>query len=82
MTIVNYSSSIINKLKALLTVDNRVVIYDCHAFIVQATGLSFLSLGEPMNEEIIKVWKEATGAWIKEGYGQTETTLVAGTFKG
>jgi hypothetical protein len=39
-------------------------------------------LGEPLNEEVIKVWKDQTGIWIKEGYGQTETTLVAGTFKG
>ena len=37
--IVNYASSIINKLEALLTDDARVVIYDHHVFIVQATGL-------------------------------------------
>ncbi len=39
MTIVNYASSIVNKLKALLTDDARVIIYDRHVFIVQATGL-------------------------------------------
>ncbi len=38
ITIVNYASSIVNKLEALLTDDNRVVIYDRHVFIVQATG--------------------------------------------
>ncbi len=38
MTIVNYASSIVNKPKALLTDDARVVIYDRHVFIVQATG--------------------------------------------
>jgi hypothetical protein len=37
--IINYASSIINKLKALLTDDARVVIYDRHVFIVQATVL-------------------------------------------
>jgi hypothetical protein len=37
MMIVNYTSSIINKLEALLTDDDRVVIYD-HVFIVQATA--------------------------------------------
>ncbi len=37
MTIVNYASSIINKLEALLTDDARVLIYDRHVFIVQAT---------------------------------------------
>jgi hypothetical protein len=37
MTIVNYASSIVNKLEALLTDNARVVIYDCHVFIAQAT---------------------------------------------
>jgi hypothetical protein len=37
MMIVNYASSIVIKIKALLTDDARVVIYDCHVFIVQAT---------------------------------------------
>jgi len=36
-TIINYASSIINKLETLLTDDARVVIYNCHVFIVQAT---------------------------------------------
>jgi hypothetical protein len=36
-TIVNYTSSVVNKLDALFTDDTRVVIYDCHLFIVQAT---------------------------------------------
>ncbi len=38
MTIVNYASSVVNKLKALLTDDARVIIYDCHVLIVQATA--------------------------------------------
>jgi len=48
---------------------------------------SFLSLrhcvsaGEPLNEEVIYNWEEATGLVVKEGYGQTETTLLIGTFK-
>ncbi len=37
--IVNYTSSIVNKLEALLTDNARVVIYDRHVFLVQATGL-------------------------------------------
>ncbi len=36
--IVNDDSSIINKLEASLIDDASVVIYDCHVFIVQATG--------------------------------------------
>ncbi len=37
MTIVNDDSRVINKLEALLTDNARVIIYDCHMFIVQAT---------------------------------------------
>jgi hypothetical protein len=37
MTIVNDDSRVINKLEVSLTDDARVVIYDCHMFIVQAT---------------------------------------------
>ncbi len=37
MTIVNYTSSVVNKLEALLTDDARVVIDDRHVFKVQAT---------------------------------------------
>ncbi len=39
MTIVNYASSVVNKLETLLTDDIRVIIYDHHVFIVQATGV-------------------------------------------
>jgi len=39
MTIVNDDSRVINKLEASLTDDARVVIYDHHMFIVQATGI-------------------------------------------
>jgi hypothetical protein len=38
MTIINDNSRVINKLEASLTDDARVVIYDHHMFIVQATG--------------------------------------------
>ena len=44
MTIVNYTSSIVNKLEALLTDDARVIIYDHHVFIVQATGACAIKL--------------------------------------
>ncbi len=37
ITIVNYNSSVINKFGASLTGDARVIIYDRHMFIVQAT---------------------------------------------
>ncbi len=38
MTIVNDDSRVAIKLEASLTDDARVIIYDCHMFIVQATG--------------------------------------------
>ncbi len=38
MTIVNDNSRVINKLEVSLTDEARVVIYDHHMFIVQATG--------------------------------------------
>jgi acetyl-CoA synthetase len=41
-----------------------------------------VSAGEPLNPEVIKAWKEATGLTIYEGYGQTETVLCIGTFPG
>ncbi|WOF16335.1 AMP-binding protein [Methanoplanus sp. FWC-SCC4] len=39
-----------------------------------------VSAGEPLNPEVIKIWKESTGLTIYEGYGQTELTLSIGTF--
>ncbi len=39
MMIVNDNSRVINKLEASLTDDARVVNYDRHMFIVEATGL-------------------------------------------
>ncbi len=42
ITIINYDSSIINKFGTSLTGDARVIIYDRHMFIVQATGLQWI----------------------------------------
>ena len=36
--------------------------------------------GEPLNPEVIDVWREATGLTIRDGYGQTETVLLVGNF--
>ena len=36
--------------------------------------------GEPLNPEIIDVWQKATNCIIRDGYGQTETVLLAGSF--
>jgi hypothetical protein len=40
MMIVNYASSIVNKLGASLTDDARVIIYDHHVFVVKATDVN------------------------------------------
>jgi acyl-coenzyme A synthetase/AMP-(fatty) acid ligase len=36
--------------------------------------------GEPLNPEVIATWKEMTGLTIRDGYGQTETVLLCGSF--
>jgi acyl-coenzyme A synthetase/AMP-(fatty) acid ligase len=36
--------------------------------------------GEPLNPEVIDAWREGTGLTIRDGYGQTETVLLAGNF--
>ncbi len=36
--------------------------------------------GEPLNPEVIKVWQDATGMTIRDGYGQTETVLLCANF--
>ncbi len=44
VTIVNYASSGVNQLRASLNDDTRVIIYDHHMFIVQATDANTLGL--------------------------------------
>ncbi|QTA79000.1 Putative acetyl-coenzyme A synthetase (acetate--CoA ligase) [Desulfonema limicola] len=39
-----------------------------------------VAAGEPLNPEIIEEWKKATGCTIYDGYGQTETVLLCGSF--
>ncbi len=50
MTIINDDSWVINKLETSLTDDARVVIYNCHMFIVQATEVLIFKA-----EEILKL---------------------------
>jgi acetyl-CoA synthetase len=38
------------------------------------------SAGEPLNPEVIKVWKEGTGLNIYDGYGQSETCCAIASF--
>jgi acetyl-CoA synthetase len=41
-----------------------------------------LSAGEPLNAEIIEQVRSAWGLTVREGYGQTETTVLIGNFPG
>lgn len=39
-----------------------------------------MSAGEPLNPEVIKVWRNATGSDIYDGYGQTETVCLVANY--
>lgn len=39
------------------------------------------SAGEPLNPEVIRIWKEATGTDIYDGYGQTETVNMVANYR-
>jgi acyl-coenzyme A synthetase/AMP-(fatty) acid ligase len=41
-----------------------------------------VSAGEPLNPEVIKAFQNAFGQSIRDGYGQTENTLLVGNFPG
>jgi acyl-coenzyme A synthetase/AMP-(fatty) acid ligase len=40
-----------------------------------------VSAGEPLNPEVIKVWRDATGLTIYDGYGQTETVNLVANYR-
>lgn len=41
----------------------------------------FVAAGEPLNKDIIETWKERTGMYIHDGYGQTETVNVLANYR-
>jgi len=41
-----------------------------------------VSAGEPLNPEVIDAWRKATGVTLRDGYGQTESTLMVGNLPG
>ena len=43
---------------------------------------SAVSAGEPLNAEVINVFKEHFNLEVRDGYGQTENTLLVGVMKG
>jgi acetyl-CoA synthetase/medium-chain acyl-CoA synthetase len=40
-----------------------------------------VSAGEPLNPEVLNLWREATGLTLHEAYGQTETVVLIGNFR-
>ncbi len=40
-----------------------------------------VTAGEPLNPEVFKLWKSATGLDLHEGYGQTESVILLGYFR-
>lgn len=44
--------------------------------LVHCTGA-----GEPLNPEVIRLWRESSGLEICDGFGQTETVLICGNFE-
>lgn len=43
---------------------------------------SAVSAGEPLNREVIETFNRQFGLEVRDGYGQTENTLLVGTMKG
>ncbi|WP_047153633.1 acyl-CoA synthetase MbcS [Aneurinibacillus tyrosinisolvens] len=43
---------------------------------------STVSAGEPLNREVIDTFKKYFNATVRDGYGQTENSLIVGTLKG
>jgi len=41
-----------------------------------------VAAGEPLNPEVIRAWKEATGVTIRDGYGQSEAGLLIANLAG
>ncbi len=40
-----------------------------------------VAAGEPLNPEIVNLWRSATGLTLHEGYGQTETVVLVGNYR-
>ncbi|MEW6058836.1 MAG: AMP-binding protein [Actinomycetota bacterium] len=62
------------------TVFRAVALFDLRKF--EWSGLRHVvSAGEPLNPEVIKAWRDATGLPIYDGYGQTETVNIVANYR-
>jgi acetyl-CoA synthetase len=70
----------VNSLCAPPTVWRHLLLEDIKAYSFSLRQL--VSAGEPLNPEIIQKVRSATGLTIREGFGQSESTLLSGIFPG
>ncbi len=61
------------------TIYRMLVLEDLSAF-KPACLRHCVGAGEPLNPEVIETWRKSTGITIRDGYGQTETALLCGSF--
>ncbi|HZP90069.1 MAG TPA: AMP-binding protein [Actinomycetota bacterium] len=62
------------------TVFRAMVVLDLQAFDWSSLR-HVVSAGEPLNPEVIRIWREATGLPIYDGYGQTETVNIVANYR-
>jgi acyl-coenzyme A synthetase/AMP-(fatty) acid ligase len=43
-----------------------------------ATLRGLVAAGEALNPDVLRAWHAATGLWVRDGYGQTETGQITG----
>ena len=61
------------------TINRMLILADLDSFDLSSL-CHCTSAGEPLNPEVIRVWKEGTDLTICEGYGQTETACCVAVF--
>ncbi|XP_071130909.1 acyl-coenzyme A synthetase ACSM3, mitochondrial-like [Mytilus edulis] len=61
------------------TVYRHLVKQPLHRYSL-SKNLLCIGAGEPVNPELLKEWHDGTGLNLYEGYGQTETTFLCGTY--
>lgn len=69
----------INSFCAPPTVFRFLIREDVRAYDLSALDRCTIA-GEALNPSVFGKWKELTGISLREGFGQTETTLTVGTF--
>lgn len=60
----------------------RMMVKELSAQEFKSLGVRhFVAAGEPLNKEVNAIWKDRTGRYIYDGYGQTETTNLLANFR-